>query len=85
MKCKFKHAGVCCNCGSEHFMKDCVPCEAAVPMTNADRIRSMTDEEMAGVIMCPHQTDESHCCEGNCFRCSFEWLQQPAKEYDHEM
>lgn len=28
-------------------------CENYAPMTNADRIRSMTDEELAMAIMCP--------------------------------
>ena len=53
--------------------------------TNADRIRAMTDEELAAVIMCPHQIDgKTDCTEPNCFRCSLKWLQQPEEEDDHE-
>ena len=46
--------------------------------TNADRIRSMSDEELAEVIMCPHDSDGS-CRDVNsgksCIQCSLEWLQ----------
>ena len=52
------------------------------PMTNADYIRSMTDEELAVLIMCPHEIDPDHCCEPNeyCTACCLEWLKQPYKE-----
>ena len=47
MKCKFEHDGHCCNCGATQYMIECKqPCETIVPMTNADRIRAMTDEEL---------------------------------------
>lgn len=57
------------------------------PMTNADRIRSMTDEELAEFIR-----DVSHECQdpysGRCFLCKYpwcstddteKWLKQPAE------
>lgn len=49
MKCKFEHDEDCCNCGSPQYMCKCKPmtCGCAVPMTNADRINSMTIEEKA--------------------------------------
>ena len=49
MKCKFEHDEDCCNSGSPQYMCKCKPdvCHSAVPMTNADRIRSMSDEELA--------------------------------------
>ena len=62
-------------------------------MTNADRIRAMTDEELAGFIM--NLFGNAHCfAEGmfpyhpcpqnlNCKQCAIDWLQQPAKEDDH--
>ena len=57
---------------------DCTPSEK--PQTNADRIRAMSDEELASVIMCPYQFDgELDCKEHNCFQCSLKWLQQPAE------
>ena len=53
------------------------------PMTNADRIRSMTDEELALAIMCPAEYDlnfnKNEKCNGemseNCYECSLKWLQ----------
>ena len=56
-----------------------------VPMTNADHIRSMTDEELAewyGEGMCGGQTVDA-CREkfhGNCSACALDWLKQPYKE-----
>ena len=49
MKCKFEHDGDCCNCGSPQYMCKCKPkiCGNVVPITNADRIRAMSDEELA--------------------------------------
>ena len=63
-------------------------------MTNADRIRSMSDEELVNL----HYSGSAHCiaddptvCDrhdfiGNltpCEQCYLKWLQQPAKEDDH--
>ena len=53
------------------------------PMTNADRIRAMSDEELADVVKCPH-TGNWDLCEDNCFECRMKWLQQPTKENDYE-
>jgi len=52
MKCKFEHDGDCCNCGSPQYMCKCKPgtCGSAVWMTNADRFRAMSDEELAHFI-----------------------------------
>jgi hypothetical protein len=54
------------------------------PMTNADKIRAMTDEELAEVIMCPKAFYERmDCMEGSsrkCEECCLEWLKQPAEE-----
>jgi hypothetical protein len=54
------------------------------PMTNADAIRNMTDEELAEFLceyeacpLCPHQTD-SMCNSKNCDEVgiTLEWLQE---------
>lgn len=48
--------------------------------TNADKIRSMTDEELARVMdmVCPPDTA---CNNGQqCIKCWIDWLKQPAKE-----
>ena len=62
------------------------------PKTNGDRIRAMTDEELAEVIIDytvgPCVFDEnirnappdSMCMATDCKTCTFKWLQQPAKE-----
>lgn len=49
-------------------------------VTNADKIRSMTDQELAEIIMCPYDIDEDLCNNGKtCLDCCLEWLQQPAE------
>ena len=47
------------------------------PMTNADRIRAMTDEELALEIMCPYHV-EPDLCSGvkTCNECCLDWLRQ---------
>ena len=64
-------------------------------MTNAQKIRAMTDEELVNL----HYSGSAHCiasdptvCDrhdfiGNltpCEQCYLKWLQQPAEEDDHE-
>ena len=57
--------------------KTCELCHGAgvieVPMTNADRIRAMSDEEMAELLCCTgwRMIERKECLE---------WLQQPAGE-----
>ena len=58
------------------------------PMTNADRIRSMTDEELAEFLWDFNLADVSTGKMGefgpHMFRYRLkEWLQQPAEEDDH--
>ena len=55
------------------------------PKTNADRIRSMSDEELAMNMMCPNENglgeiecDKSDNC--NCYACILKWLQQEVEE-----
>ena len=51
-------------------------------MTNGDRIRHMTDEELAVTLMCPAEYDisfnKNKQCNGdmnrNCHKCTLEWL-----------
>ena len=88
MKCKFEHDEDCCNRGSPQYMCKCKPdiCHSAVPMTNADRIRSMSDEELAEWL-CSLMTAE--CCDQRCPArdiCNLgdnglvKWMKQPAEE-----
>lgn len=58
------------------------------PMTNADRIRDMSDEELASFMMypvCKYTGCKGDCTEKNigvtgCRKKILNWLQQPAKE-----
>ena len=64
------------------------------PQTNADRIRAMSDEELAewlnsfgGDFYCPTKKEclemvdnDVAIPEEHCLNCVMEWLQQPAKE-----
>ena len=51
-------------------------------MTNADKIRAMTDEELAYVVMCQYGQcpDRFTCEEAYCFRCSLDWLKQEVSD-----
>ena len=55
--------------------------------TNADRIRAMTDEELAKFIPDWSYTNACKCgekpyvaCNNECEKCVSEWLQQPAED-----
>lgn len=62
------------------------------PMTNADRIRAMSDEDLAAFLERVHEAPCSACCdnlywcrrnnapEPVCKKHFLEWLQQPAEE-----
>ena len=62
--------------------------EVATIQNYADRIRSMTDEELALAIMCPAEYDlnfnKNKKCNGemnkNCYECSLKWLQEEREE-----
>lgn len=47
-------------------------------MTNADKIRSMSNEELAFIIMCPYGTTGSECKDTErglkCLDCCRDWL-----------
>lgn len=49
-------------------------------MTNGDKIRAMTDEELAdsGMIECPMYL--RNCWKKDCKECKVEWLQQEAEK-----
>ena len=87
---------ICDRCGKDFFetyrewlCKDCMN-ELGweyTPKTNADHIRSMTDEELARKFMsltCPPDVDDDICdkCDeyDNCEKCWLDWLKQPYKE-----
>ena len=72
-----------------------VPVKDVGKMTNADRIRSMSDKELVRIRYrgAPHcKSDDPMKCNRHdfldgmspCELCYYEWLQQPAEEEDHE-
>lgn len=49
-------------------------------LTNGDRVREMTDEELAVLLMCPYGSEPDMCCApGTCLYCCEEWLKQEAE------
>lgn len=56
--------------------------------TNADKIRAMSDEELAEFIssipMCVGEDEDLNCEIDVCKECFLKWLQQPAEEDKHE-
>ena len=69
-----------CNPGHRNFRPAPTP-----PPTNADRIRSMSDEELArwlvDATVCERVCGEDEYCHGNeCVKRVTDWLQQPVKE-----
>ena len=80
-KCKHKES-----CGYEVCLDDCCPEFEAAVETNADRIRAMSDEELAEVLGelvhcggCPMR-DNCKVADLPCNNVLLEWLKQPAEE-----
>lgn len=85
--CPYRHI-----CGPQQdavYMEgtDCAAFNRSVedlPMTNADRIRAMSDVELAVFLSdddraCPPKHPNCHKYVNNCAGCYLEWLQQPAE------
>lgn len=59
-------------------------------MTNAERIRQMTDEELAYMLMpgdyfpCPTHLVMPRDCQADCTKCVLEWLREDA-DYDNHL
>lgn len=75
-----------CNCQHNSNSRDNQPCcRCNSRKTNADRIRSMTDEELAVNMMCPNENglaeidcDKNDNC--NCYECLLKWLRAESEE-----
>ena len=77
----------CYNCGTpitkaycEGFPEVCEHWTAKKPLTNADRIRSMSDEELAqylAILMADTRDGVAYSTDEDRW---FNWLQQPAEE-----
>lgn len=84
MMCKFEHDGDCCNCGSPQYMCKCKPniCGSVVPITNADRIRGMDDEELAVFLSAVKFRRETplNVPDFLYIKDAYDWLRQPTEE-----
>lgn len=58
------------------------PCGAYVAkiLTNEERIRAMTIEELVEVIECPYHGNCPQPLPATCGDCVLDWLRQPAEE-----
>ena len=84
----------CLNCKNNYKPKDCEPrcncmCEnynMFEPITNYDRIKSMSVEEMAELIdknyKCRKCAYYHKCCNGDCTNGIIQWLLQEVSEND---
>ena len=86
MKCRFEHDGDCCNSGATQYMCKCKkPCDTIMPITNADRIRAMTDDELNDLFREIYDAgiEDAVAYEWgqrtNSFEWTMEWLQQPCE------
>lgn len=73
-----------CKIGGWTIPKVGCPDGKAKPMTNADRIRAMTDEELATWIAyrqgCFERQDKRCSKYGTCRDCWFDWLKEECAE-----
>ena len=75
----------CHNAGTTSRIVDCSQYKPGRILTNADRIRAMSDQELAEHIWkkfgCPAGRNYVTCgYAGGCKDCWLDWLQQPAEE-----
>lgn len=78
-----------CNCQHNSNSRDSEPCcRCDSRMTNADRIRNMSDKELAEFNLCPHMVNWKKgnydtCVHPNdkdaCKKCMLDWLQSEAE------
>ena len=80
MNCKNCKKQGCSLAGKSHEMS--FECKAYVGKTNADRIRSMSDEELASKLASFRCPFDSCFPEGgeNCKKCWLDWLKQEAQD-----
>lgn len=70
-------------------MMECMKSMAKKPQTNADRIRSMTDEELAEVLFgsCIEHMGVEECShpEKACKSCVLDWLKAESEEAEAKL
>lgn len=88
INCKVCVYGSTCNTGRGHayHVKSCVQYTEGKPKTNADRIRSMTDEALmrfllrVGTLENRPWCDDEPCNNRYCSECITEWLKEEVSE-----
>lgn len=66
-----------CDSPDPTLVRDCIGFEQ---FTNGDRIRAMSDEELADIICCPIDGGTGLCLGiYDCLACCLKWLKQPAE------
>lgn len=50
-------------------------------MTNAERIRQMTDEELEQIVVCPYPICQ--VIDADCHTCILKWLREEADDDNH--
>ena len=48
-------------------------------MTNFEKIKQMSVEEMAEIITCPYLGERVDCCD-DCIECNKKWLESEVRE-----
>ncbi len=83
-----ERAGGCENCkyrAMDETQEPCAHCtKKAVdnyePMTNGDYVRSLSDTELAQIIICPNEVGfDGNKCTGHCCECTRRWLEAERK------
>lgn len=85
--CKYNDGQKCTMFGRVIGMHGCSNGEQRKPKTNGDKIRAMTDEELAVVIAWPYLASPPWCSEHTtcpyisedptpCDKCALDWLKQ---------
>lgn len=96
VKCRYEGMGVWADrCMATREVDPCVgydKCKNYKPncKTNADRIRAMSDEELADLLSAPcpllRRFDDKGCPNPKpCRECIADWLKQPAEEKQDEV
>lgn len=73
----------------KNYILNQVDCTKSVVTTNADRIRAMSDEELAMNMMCPNENGlaEIECNRDDsckCYECLLNWLKSKVEEQTNE-
>ena len=79
MRCRFEHDGDCCNSGATQYMCKCKkPCNTIVPITNAERmIRMLQENDGYALLDWWQEIFEDGVPSEDYFDW---WLQQPAED-----